>query len=217
MWPIQPLCVATMENSIIKPQAPQIGKSLRGFVPMKQQLSTFNITVFTFFRLESCLKVTYISYLLNADRIQKAIDLERFAIRLLCPFLVSVFYFILEVFGREIITIPCSYVQLIKVLFRLINIDKFKFVLTIDRVHVILCNQTESTINHPHLHLKVKIIYQFVEPLLCISYILTSFLCLSVWVKIEKCVNLYLDVSMSVCFLPRSPVINCHNGSNCFK
>ena len=35
MWPIQPLCVATMENSIIKTQ---IGKSLRGFVPMKQQL-----------------------------------------------------------------------------------------------------------------------------------------------------------------------------------
>ena len=40
MWPIQPLCVATMDNSIIKPQAPKIGKSLRGFVPIEQQPNT---------------------------------------------------------------------------------------------------------------------------------------------------------------------------------
>ena len=56
--------------------------------------ATINIfTIFTLFWL-GVLPQSNLSYLLNADRIQKAIDLERFAIRLPCPFFVSVFSYI---------------------------------------------------------------------------------------------------------------------------
>ena len=56
--------------------------------------ATINIsTIFTLFWLR-ILPQSNLSYLLNAERIQKAIDLERFAIRLPCLFFVSFFYFL---------------------------------------------------------------------------------------------------------------------------
>ena len=102
--------------------------------------ATINIsTIFTLFWLR-ILPQSNLSYLLNAERIQKAIDLERFAIRLPCLFL-FLFFLFLAMKYLTVRSVQCADDwTCVKSCSWLINIDKFNFVLTIDREYVILCN-----------------------------------------------------------------------------